>query len=67
MNHKKTIYIVQRSHLTNPVFLKLSKYVRDRKLTQALTLIEKHGIKGDLATFLIGTIQSIGEVKHELL
>ncbi len=44
-------------------FLKLSKYARDRKLTQALILLQKHGIEGDLATFLIGVIQSSGEVK----
>jgi hypothetical protein len=46
-------------------FLKLSKYVRDRKVTQALILLEQHGIEGYLATFLIGVIQSSGEVKHD--
>ncbi|MBW4450766.1 MAG: hypothetical protein KME38_29055 [Spirirestis rafaelensis WJT71-NPBG6] len=62
MNHKKkfTKRIIALNHPETQAFL-LRKYIRDRKLTPALNLLEKKGIYDDLARFVITAIQHLEE------
>lgn len=52
--------IVPQTHPSNQVFQRLSRHVRQRKLTNALELLEKRGYYGDTAIFIIASIQDIG-------
>ena len=37
--------------------------VRDRELTTALNFLEKHGVTGDTALFVVASIQKLGGAK----
>jgi hypothetical protein len=52
--------IVPQTHPSNQVFQKLSSHVRQRELTNALELLEKHGHYDETAIFVIASIQDMG-------
>jgi hypothetical protein len=54
--------IVPRNTTSNQVFLELPKYIRDRSLTDALEFLEKRGVTGDLAVFMLANLQKLGGV-----
>jgi hypothetical protein len=52
--------IVPQAQTSNQVFLELSNHILDRQLTNALELLEKHGHYGEIAIFVIASIQDMG-------
>jgi hypothetical protein len=54
---------VPQSASTNQVFLKISRYISSGCFTHAIDLLEKRGITGDVAIFIIATLQAIGGEK----
>jgi hypothetical protein len=52
--------IVPQAQTSNQVFQHLSSYVQQRELTNALELLEKRGHYGEIAIFIIASIQDMG-------
>jgi len=59
-------HIVTQKGLPNQA-ARLKKYVRDRQLTDAIGLLEKHGFSDDGARLIVAYMQYESGVKHELL
>lgn len=55
--------ILPRSTTQNQVVPELSYYINRRRFTDSLELLEKRGITGDTARFIIANLQSIGGEK----
>lgn len=51
--------IVQQAPTTSQVILELSKYISSRSLTDALDLLEKRGITGDVSIFIISNLHTL--------
>lgn len=54
-----TTEILSQASTKSPVVLEISKYISLRSLTDALDLLEKHGITGDVALFTLASLQTL--------
>jgi len=52
--------ILPQSRTINKVISELLYYTKSGYLTQAIDLLEKRGITGDTAIFIIATLQAMG-------
>lgn len=51
--------ILPQNPTKNQVVLELSNYIANRSFTEAVDLLEKCGITGDVALFIIANLQSL--------
>lgn len=59
LGSNSTTRILPQNTTENQVVSELSNYIADGSLTEGLELLQKRGITGDLAIFILANLQSL--------